>query len=231
MSLERVDRKPVRVLIGLCAQDTVSASLAFSLVRCVAYTIMTMPEVELNLVMVRGTLLPQQRQEIAMRAVAGEYTHVLFVDGDMKFSQDALVRLLQRGEAIVGCNYPTRRLPIKPTAMKETPEGTFEYVYTGPESTGLEQVRHLGFGLILIQTEVLKALPLPWFNLLYNPKSHSFGGEDVHFCLHATYHGYPVFVDHDVSQQVSHLGEWEYEHGHALQIREKFGIPNEESTT
>jgi hypothetical protein len=40
-------------------------------------------------------------------------------------------------------------------------------------------------------------------------------GEDVYFCRKAAEHGFPTFVDDMVSQQVRHIGAFEYSCEHA----------------
>ena len=35
-------------------------------------------------------------------------------------------------------------------------------------------------------------------------------GEDVYFCTMARVHGFEVWVDHDLSKEVTHIGQFEY---------------------
>ena len=64
----------------------------------------------------RGTYLPQQRMTLVKEAFQSGSTHILWIDSDMRFPKDALIRLLDRDLPIVGANYPMRRTPIIPTA-------------------------------------------------------------------------------------------------------------------
>jgi len=61
---------------------------------------------------------------------------------------------------------------------------------------------------MLIKTSVFESLPQPWF--MEDPIKEI--GEDVHFCNLAREHGFQVFIDHDLSKDVMHIGEFEYRH-------------------
>jgi len=160
-----------------------------------------------------GTLIANQRQQLALEAMDAGCSHILFLDTDMRFPKDTLDRLLAHDKPIVAANYATRRMPVKTVAFKS--DTNWDCIYTTPESTGLERVHSVGMGVMLIKREVFQKAELPWFHLGYSLKTHSFSGEDIFFCRAARKNGFEVFIDHDLSKEVKHIGSFEFAHEHA----------------
>lgn len=52
--------------------------------------------------------LPVARQLIVAEAIKGDYTHLLFLDDDMKFSPEAFNSLQSRDVSFIGANYMIR---------------------------------------------------------------------------------------------------------------------------
>lgn len=170
----------------------------------------------LQLIYSFGTLICDQRIELAEKAIAFGATHILWLDSDMRFPKDALQHLLRHDKAIVGANYSERNLPPQFTAKKRIkPE---KRLITYDDSEGLEQVEAIAFGCVLTKVEIFKKLPQPWFEIPWAGKG--FQGEDVSFCKKATLAGYDVLVDHDLSKYVRHIGTMEFTHIHALDALE-----------
>jgi hypothetical protein len=159
-----------------------------------------------------------QRNSLAKAALDEGFDWLLMLDSDMRFPSDTLARLLDRNVPIVTCNYSTRRSPAEPIAFKSI--STLEKLYTDEESTGLEECSANGLGVALIHRTVFEQMPKPWFNIPYIPASDGHWGEDVWFCNQARKAGFPVFVDHDLSKEVKHIGMREYSYEDTLAIRE-----------
>jgi hypothetical protein len=162
--------------------------------------------------MIEGTYLDKARNDLTVQALNTGATHLLWLDSDMKFPQDTLMRLLAHGKEIVGVNYAHRRFPIRHTAFREiSMESKEKHVQcrTQPDSTGLEPVDAIGFGVLLVQASVFIHMENPWF--LVDQKY----GEDVRFCLDAKKAGFQTYVDHDLSKEVVHYGPMGYTFLHA----------------
>lgn len=149
-----------------------------------------------------SSILPLQRQKIAIKALEGGCTHILWIDSDMEFPPDLLIRLLSHQKDIVAANCIARRPPWTVTARDELGEqiGTF------PESTGLQEVHRVGLAILLHTTDVLRNAPSPWFDFEWIPEKQIFRGEDFAFCDKARSAGFQIFVDHDLSKQINHIG-------------------------
>lgn len=167
-----------------------------------------------------STYLHVARQELAETALINGATHILWLDSDMRFPADCLERLLASGHDVVGCNYSNRGVPPDFVAMKTTSLGDDEAskLMTYPDSTGLEEVEAMGFGCVLTSARVFAALEQPWFAMEWAENGVNIG-EDVYFFRKAAEAGFQPYVDHDLSQEIGHIGTIEYgmEHARAFQ--------------
>jgi hypothetical protein len=205
----------LKVAICSPARDMVHTGFAFDLGALITKTIVARRDIQLGLWHSAGTMIHQQRIDLAQAAVDSGADRVLFIDTDMRFPSDSLLRLLAHGRAIVGANYVTREVPPMPTASVLKDGKDWMKVPTLHNSTGLQEVTGLGMGLILINTEVFKRLPKPWFNYPYSSVNDEFIGEDLWFSMKAADEaGFKTYLDHDLSKEVRHLGLIEYRHEH-----------------
>ncbi len=187
--------------------ETVKTPFAASLVTMLDRTYRNPPASlgGLYINMLGTTILPQGRQtlaEHALRLYDSTITHLLWIDSDMKFPHDTLMRMLRRDEKLVGANYPTRRPPHKPTAHYD--DGS--PVHTTPDSSGLERVDRMGFGLLWMAREVIAEMEPPFFDYQYRGPGLDWGGEDSYFFAKAQALGFEAYVDHDLSKEVQHVG-------------------------
>jgi hypothetical protein len=201
--------------IAICvpARDEVSTGFAHDLAIMSARFYGNAPSGTLfNVNFVAGTLIADQRQKLVMMAIKQGADYILFLDSDMRFPSYLLERMLAHDKDIVACNYATRRLPVKTVAFSDFAE--LKCIYS-LDKTGLEEVDAVGMGAMLIKTEIFKKLPLPWFSISYLPSGNMYIGEDIYFCKLAQANGMKVYVDHDLSKDVRHIGVMEFTHDHA----------------
>jgi hypothetical protein len=168
--------------------------------------------------MAESSDIAQNRYQLAHMAWKDpEMTHILWIDADMQFPHDTLHRLINYNLPIVGANYPTRNATIEGlrnfTAMDIS--GKYNLVTT-EMSSGLEKCSMMGFGLLLIQRAVFEefdrnasyeGVKIPWFSCGYSPAVGMNIGEDWNFCISAQAFGFDIFVDHDLSKEVGHVGK------------------------
>lgn len=164
--------------------------------------------VNLRLCHVKGSLLPENRNALVRQALDSECTHILWVDDDMFFPMDTFYKLYKHDVDIVGANCATKCIPPRPTAKNGR-----DYVFTTEKSTGLEKVTRLGTGLLLMKIDVFKKMETPYFASPLDPAwDNAPMGEDIYMIKKAQEMGYEVFIDHDVSKHVGHIGDFHYTH-------------------
>lgn len=155
----------------------------------------------------QSSVIAGNRERMVETALERGCTHLLFVDDDMSFLPDAVGILASRRQPIVGVNYRLRNPPAPFAAMSLTNPG--ERVATTAESTGIEAIDYIGFGLCLIDTDVFRRVSQPWFLPQWDGTSHT--TEDLPFFRKAREYGFTAYVDHDASKRVAHVGECHYQ--------------------
>jgi hypothetical protein len=148
-----------------------------------------------------ASYLSNQRTLLARGALELGATHILWLDSDMRFPPSTVEGLLARDVAMVGANYRNRQKPECFTAQRD------RAWVSSVGRHGVEAVESIGLGVTLIRTDVFRLLPEPWFPIEWSVEHQGHIGEDVGFCRRAGAAGISVWVDHDLSQHVSHLGE------------------------
>lgn len=153
-----------------------------------------------------GCNIATNRYRLVNMALEANATHVLFLDADMTYPRDTIARLLRHNKHIVGANGPKRCHPIQGTTIG------FDGVQfkTTEEHTGIQKVKAIGTGCMLINTEVFTKIKEPWFEHRWVEDLEKFVGSDVFFCIMAQKAGYEVFVDHDISKEIAHIGTYPY---------------------
>ncbi len=193
----------MRLAIAVPAQSQVDAGFANDLAHLYALTSKEVPAIMLNMVV--GSFVHQARERLLEEVTQlWNATHVLWIDSDMRFPADSALRLIRRGVEMVAANYPTR---VPPPRFVSRRDG--KRVETEQNSYGLEQVDSVGFGLLLMDTRVLNGLPRPWF--WYSTMTMT---EDVYFCNLLKENGQAIYIDHDLSKEVGHVGQQIYRARH-----------------
>ena len=216
-----MDSKTIGVLIP--TRDFVNSGFAYDLARLVGFTVGNTNH-KVVLYTSSGTLLSAQRQDLAKSAIEAGCTHTLWLDSDMRFPKDTIVRLLKHDIGIVCANYAKRRFPTEPIAVRKNTEGedakTIQRVYTEDHSTGLVDVDYCGMGVMLVKAEVYKTMEYPWFAIPWVPNAQDYMGEDVWFCRRAAENGTKTYIDQDLSKEVHHIGSFEFKHEHTIACRD-----------
>ena len=160
---------------------------------------------DVRIVYAAGSIVHGVRQMIAEIAIEKkEATHLLWIDADHSFPSDTAHQLLAHKRPYVGINATTRVAPVRATAVKKPGEP----LKTTRHSKGLERVWRVGFGIVLVEARVFKAMPKPWFASEWVEKDSKWTliGEDVYFCEKAKSYGFCPMVDHDLTKETAHVG-------------------------
>lgn len=204
--------RPLKILCCIPTHGDWKSGFGWSLTRAVTH-FATMPydgEKAVEIEVIKSSILPETRTRLVSRACKYEATHILWLDSDMKFPKDVIPRLLNHNKPVIGANYVTKDVEPRPVAYRED-EDYIGPVWTKQESAGLEQVTFIGMGCLLTDIRVFDQLKLPYF--MFEPQPPQFVkqcGEDGYFCAKLRDAGMEVWIDHDLSKQVSHIGDFEY---------------------
>ena len=160
----------------------------------------------------RTSMLPRSRQECLEDAIHQDCTHALFLDTDQSFPHDTAHRLMRWKKPIVACNIAVKTNPSFPTARARGPTCFGVPVTSEPPKTGLEKVWRVGCGIMLIDLAIVKPIPKPWFEICYSANNAQFIGEDWYFVGKCERAGHDVYIDHDLSRQIGHIGPFNFTH-------------------
>ncbi len=165
-----------------------------------------------NVLMASGSSIAELRNLLVDRALKQRCTHILFIDDDQMFPEDAIHQLAKHDLPIVAANIVRKESNPRTNSRRI---GENLPCWTLPDSTGVEEVEFVGTGMMLIKREVFEAMKEPFF--FYDIENNV--GEDVGFCRKARELGFTIHVDHDLSKQVKHVGHfyWGHEHTNAWQ--------------
>ena len=162
--------------------------------------------------LITGTLIFQARNTIAEKAIKAGFDRVMWIDSDMVFPVDTMIRLsadMDMGLDFVSGICFTRKEPIKPIFYKELSwklDGntvkTGLTCYSEYPKDSLFEVQGCGFGCCITSARLLKDMiekrGQPFWPLMGM-------GEDTTFCFHARNAGYKLFCDSRI--KVGHVGK------------------------
>lgn len=169
----------------------------------------------------RTSNLPRSRQECLEDALMQDCTHALFLDTDQTFPMDTAHRLLRWKKKAVACNIALKTVPSFPTARARGATAFGVPVFSQGHAVGLEKVWRVGTGIFLLDLSTLKNIPKPWFEIRWSDKQQQFVGEDWYFIDKLEKAGHDVYIDHELSRLIGHVGNFQYTHAHIPQMQEE----------
>lgn len=169
---------------------------------------------------VQSSTIWRSRQQLIDLAMEDGCTHLLFVDCDQTFPAQTLRRMLYHQKAVMACNIAVKQFPSLPTARKWLNDGPAP-IFTTKESKGIERVWRIGTGIMLIDLSIMKSVAEPWFQVSSVVDGTQYG-EDWWFCQQVEQAGFDIWIDHELSWEVGHIGPMTYGHEHITEdvIRE-----------
>ena len=153
-----------------------------------------------------GAYLVKARNDHLKSALAGGFTHMLSLDDDMTFPADSVERMLAHDKAVVTCNY--RKKYADRIEFCCTDYDGEMLVSTG--KTGLERIGMMGMGITLIDLDKIRHIPGPYFAVIWNEETGEPLIEDGFFSALLAEYDVEIWCDHDLSQDVGHVGEVEF---------------------
>lgn len=148
------------------------------------------------------TLVYISRDNLARKAILGEYEYVLWLDSDMVFKQDIFDRLYETGKVFVSANCVGRHGENKPCFYDSLfPPKRWDRKRMESQEK-LCKIAGCGFGCVLTKTEILKNV-MNQHGTCFMPTPRL--GEDVAFCHRATEMGYDIWMRPDAA--VGHVAQ------------------------
>lgn len=200
----------------MCARDRISVATATSMLH------LKIPHPGVEWIIDTGSMLPLQRNFIVQH-MKGDW--LLFIDSDMVFQPDALVRLLKtrqdllaQGDEpdIVGALCFRRSPPHNPTLFRKDESGHYQVLedYAGHEEVVEVDATGMAFALISMSAfDKITGMPMPPYEERIGGRRppeffrwHGMYGEDVRFCSDLRDRGGHIYVD--TSVKIGHM----YEH-------------------
>lgn len=161
----------------------------------------------------QNSLVYDSRNQIALYAIRKKFDRVLWLDSDMTFQPDLLIRLnddLDSGLGMVSGLYTTRKPKIHPCIFKSIrPSGRLGLpeapAYEDYPKDDIFEVAGCGFGAVMMDTEVLNEV-MKQYGYMFSPIVGM--GEDLSFCFRVSSLGRKMYCDSRV--KLGHIGQMEF---------------------
>jgi cellulose synthase/poly-beta-1,6-N-acetylglucosamine synthase-like glycosyltransferase len=184
---------------------------AFDLAAMVGFMVKTTKH-DIDIYTAAGTLIFDQRNKLVKTSLEAKCDYIVFIDADMRFPKDTIMRLLRHQKDIIGVNATTRTEPVIPTAknltINEDGSCTWLPIYSN-SLDGISKADGIGCGVMMIKASVFAKLQEPYFYFEQLPNNKILG-EDIYFCIKAKDAGIDTWVDHDLSMGIKHIGQYTY---------------------
>lgn len=160
----------------------------------------------------KGTILPKSRASAVKQVAEQRATHLCFIDTDQTFPKDILHRLVLADKDVIGCNIAIKVYPSQPTARAK--DGTFygTPVFTDENSPDYEKVWRIGAGIVMLKKRVVEKIGHKCFGMPWIEEIQDYMGEDWSMMEAIEKAGFDVWVDHRLSAEIGHVGDFVYTH-------------------
>ena len=166
----------------------------------------------------KGSMIFDSRNEVAVDAITQEADRVLWIDSDMRFSNDLMERMsarLDEGCEMVCGLFFKRVLPTMPVIYKqllppkELSDGSKVkqvVAYTDYPKDKLFEVQGCGFGAVMMTKQLIKDVWDTYKQPPFIPMDWC--GEDMAFCYKVREMGRKIWCDSSI--KVGHIGQVEF---------------------
>lgn len=178
----------MRLLIGIPSTDFLHVEFVKSLTNLVLR--LKEDDIDFTVHFESGTLVYVARDNIASKAINGGFTHVLWLDSDMVFTDDFLDSLMFCGKPFVAGIFQSRRKGYHSALFKNLDIDNLERFEEYPHGTF--EIAGCGFAGVLIETEILRNVMTNYGTCFLPMKMY---GEDLAFCKRAVDMGYKIYAE------------------------------------
>lgn len=211
-------KRPINILVGFPCMDSIPTGTMASLIAL-------QKPIGTKFTVIQNSLVHYARNEIAAKAITGEYDAVLWIDSDMKFESGAMMQLVDdmfgagtnrravpRIDYVAGLffkrSFPTT--PVVYSSIDYDHDGNNAHcnliTYDRYPDNAMFECAGTGFGFVLTSVRLLKEV---WeaFGPPFDPMLML--GEDISFCKRVEELDEKMFCDSRV--KIGHIGRWVYD--------------------
>ena len=191
----------MKVFIAVPSMDTIPALFAQSLA-------LLQKDCEVQIGWEVGSLVYHARNNLARQALKTDADYVLWLDSDMVFAPDTLIRMLKvckdNDIDFLTAVCFRRKPPYTPCLFDRLEKVEKGASYTALMSVpeGLFKVGGCGFAGVLMASDVLLSVQSKFNGRMFDPMDGF--GEDVSFCWRARQCGYEIWCDSSI--EFGHVG-------------------------
>jgi len=140
-------------------------------------------------------------------ALAHDCTHILFIDDDMAFPPNSLMKLLAHDKLIIGGLYFNKAFPHPPVLFDKSYNVhghcyTLERHLLRDDETGVIKIGACGFGFMLVDTAIFNSLEEPYVR--HGEVIADKRNEDIGFCERLIEAGFDIHCD--LNTVIGHIG-------------------------
>lgn len=188
----------MKIAIGVPSGDMLHADFAMALINLTA--ISSRQGIQLAIINQRSSIVEIGRNEIVEKARSIKADKLFWLDSDMFFPPDTLIKLLDHKKDIICCDAVRRKPPF--TSVVQTIHGKpIDYKNTDP----LVQLKGATLACTLTDMKVFDKIKRPYFLVTYNDKN-TFLGEDYYFSNLVRSKGLNIWCDTKLSKEIGHIG-------------------------
>lgn len=193
----------MKLLIAIPTNDQMPFQFVESLTKLIRR--LDMDGINYEVAFQSGTLVYVGRDKLSLKAITGEYSHILWLDSDMVFSEDLFDDLMDNGKDFITGIAHGRREPYPSCIFTEIYPGVCRFEGEYPFEPF--KVAGCGMACVLMSVELLRDVWSHHSTAFFPTRDL---GEDLAFCKRATDLGYEIWADPHVRVgHVGHLVVWE----------------------
>ena len=189
----------MKILIGVNEYGGIEPACMLGLLKCTAYTMRLVPNLDLKFKLTQREWLPMARLHVFSKAKRDKVDYCFFVGEDIVLREDTLVTLLSYGRPIVSGLYFGRTPPYNPVVTQYLGEKKSK-AYQMDELIDGRYVDAPGHDCLLVRHDVINALNGTQYDNMTNNMA-----DDLSFGLWAKRHKYPITLSTEA--KVGHVNQ------------------------
>lgn len=207
--------QPKKIVLGIPHTGTLPVDVVLGLLKINS-------KHAINIQMLKSSILYISRENLVSSAIKAGADYIMFLDSDQIIEPDTIDRMaeyLNNGEDIVTTLIFRKDPPYQPCIFSEQAELENRQIslkYYDVENQDLTKpfyVESCGLGCAIINLNIFKNIPQPWFL----PRPYT--GEDISFIWEVRQKGYKILCDPTI--EIGHVGQKNFNREDYFKVIEK----------